>query len=57
MRVPGGRRDRIVLAMASPSRLMVDNDVGRRVAVGGIFDGVFARSDGGEVHLDGGLGP
>ena len=27
------------------------------VTVGGISDGVFARSDGGEVHLDGGLGP
>ena len=29
----------------------------RGVAVGGISDGVFARIDGGEVHLDGGLGP
>ena len=29
----------------------------RGVTVGGISDGVFARSDGGEVHLDGGLGP
>ena len=29
----------------------------RGVAVGGVSDGVFARIDGGEVHLDGGLGP
>ena len=29
----------------------------RGVAVGGISDGVFARSDGGEVHLDGALSP
>jgi hypothetical protein len=29
----------------------------RRVAGGGSFGGMSARVDGGEVHLDGGLGP
>ena len=36
---------------------LVDVDIGRGVAVGGISDCMVERSDGGEEHSDGGLGP